>query len=193
MTSLLFLLAFAAPYIDFNTKFNGISLNKGVRHIHMPEHIKHTHMIGAPIFNIHSVSHPIYDYQNRSNIYFTCSIMNLNKMFVHMHSRYINECEMNFYVNNREFITLAISLSPDFENKNNHYFNLKVYPNKDLLPFLPIIKILFQISMYITIMEDKILFMNNYNHRKIQTHPNFNKYRRMVLSGYKTKNENNKI
>lgn len=172
--------SFTHNFIEFNTKFNGISLNKGIRHLHMPEHIKYTHLIGAPLFNIHSVSHPIH-YNNITNIYFTCSVMNLHKMFVRMHTKNINSCEMNFYINQKEFITLLISLSPDLNNKNNHYFNLKVFTNKELLLFLPIIKILFQISMFISITEDKLLFFNNNNHKNLKFIPNFNKYRKLIF------------
>ena len=172
---------FAPNYIELNTKYNGISLNKGIRHLHMPEHIKHTHLISAPLFDIHSVSHPIY-YNNITNIYFTCSVMNLHKMFVKMHTKYINRCEMNFYINNKEFITLFITLTPDLNDNKSHYFNLKVFPNEKLLLFLPIIKIFFQLSMFISINEDKLLFFNNQNHNKIKFIPNFNKYRKFVFS-----------
>ena len=89
---------------------------------------------------------------------------------------------MNFYINNKEFITLFITLTPDLNDNKSHYFNLKVFPNEKLLLFLPIIKIFFQLSMFISINEDKLLFFNNQNHDKIKFIPNFNKYRKFVFS-----------
>lgn len=166
-------------YIELKTKFNGISFNKGVRHIHMPEHVKYTHLIGAPLFDIHSVSQPIH-LNNITNIYFTCSVMNFNKMLVKMHTKYTNRCEINFYINNKEFITLLITIIPDLEDKNSHFFNLRIIPNEKLLSFLSIIKVFFQISMFISTNEDKFLFFNNKN--KIKYIPNFNKYRKLVFS-----------
>lgn len=165
-------------YIQLKTKFNDLSFNHGLAHIHTPEHVKHTHIIGAPLFEIHKVYNPIY-YNNISSIYFTCSIMNLEEMFVKMQSKYTNRCEMNFFIRNKEFITLQITVLPDLTNPKNHYFILKVFIDETLKSLLPIIKIFFQISMFVSVTEDK-LFFNNKN--KISYHTNFNKYRRLIFS-----------
>lgn len=170
--------AFNPPYIQLKSKINDMSLRHGLAHIHTPEHIKDTHIIGAPLFKIHNVYNPIY-YNNVSSIYFTCSVINFEKMFVKMHSKYTNRCEMNFFIKNKEFITLQITVLPDLANSNNHYFILKGFINETLLPLLPIIKIFFQISMFISVTEDK-LFFNNKN--KISYNTKFNKYRRLVFS-----------
>ena len=69
---------------------------------------------------------------------------------------------MNFFLKNKEFITLQITILPDLANSNNHYFILKVFINETLKPLLPIIKIFFQISMFVSVTEDK-LFFNNKN------------------------------
>jgi len=170
--------AFNPPYIQLKSKFKDVSFSQGLAHIHTPEHMKHTHLIGTPFFEIHNVYNPIY-YNNISNIYFTCSVLNLDKMFVKMHSKYTNRCEMNFFLKNKEFITLQITILPDLNDINNHYFLLKVFIDETLKPLLPIIKIFFQISMFVSVTEDK-LFFNNKN--KITYHTNFNKYRRLVFS-----------
>ena len=96
-----------------------------------------------------------------------------------MHSKYTNRCEMNFFLKNKEFITLQITILPDLANSNNHYFLLKVFIDETLKPLLPIIKIFFQMSMFISVTEDK-LFFNDKN--KITYYTNFNKYRRLVFS-----------
>jgi len=169
--------AFNPHYIQLKSKFNDMSLYHGLAHIHTPEHVKHTHIIGAPLFKIHNVYNPI-NYNNISSIYFTCSVLNLDKMFVKMHSKYANSCEMNFFLKNKEFITLQITILPDLANSNNHYFLLKVFIDETLKPLLPIIKIFFQISMFISVTEDK-LFFNSKN--KITYYTNFNKYRQLVF------------
>jgi len=178
-----FCFSFTPNFIQLNTKITGVSINKAISHIHMPEHILTTHLIGAPFFTIHSVSNPIF-INNISNIYFTCSILNLNKMFVHMHTKYTNRCEMNFYLNNKEFITLFITILPDLNNNNNHYFNLKVFLNNNLLLFLPIIKFFLHISMFITMTEDKLFYFNN-NKKIIKFNSNMNKYRKFIYSKIK--------
>jgi len=171
--------AFNSPYIQLKTKFNDMSFRHGLAHIHTPEHIKHTHLIGAPLFKIHKVYNPIY-YNNISSIYFTCSIMNLEQMFVKMQSKYTNRCEMNFFIKNKEFITLQITVLPDLANPKNHYFIFKVFIDETLKPLLPIIKIFLQISMLISVTEDKLFFNNK--SKLTYHHTNFNKYRRLIFS-----------
>ena len=107
--------------IVLKTKFNDVSLRQGLKHIHTPEHVKYTHYLGAPLFNIHYIDNPV-NYNNITSVLFNCSVMNLNEMVVIMHSSYINRCEMNFMIDNKEFVTLQITILPDFENINNHYF-----------------------------------------------------------------------
>lgn len=107
---------FNKPYIELKSKITDISYIQGIKHLHTPEHIKYTHKISAPYFTIHSVNKPFY-HNNISNIYFTCSVMNFNKMCVRMHSKTINKCEMNFFIKNKDFMTLDVSILPDTENK----------------------------------------------------------------------------
>ena len=76
---------------ELKTKFNDVSFRQGLKHIHTPELVKYTHYIGAPLFNIHSVKKPM-NYNNITSVSFNCSVMNLNKMTVMMHSKYINKC-----------------------------------------------------------------------------------------------------
>lgn len=163
------------------TKFNDVSLRHGLKHIHTPEHVKYTHYLGAPLFNIHSVDNPV-NYNNITSVLFNCSVMNLNKMSVIMHSEYTNRCEMNFCINNNEFITLQITILPDFENKNNHYFILKIFLNDYLVFFNSIIKIFFQLSMFISTTEDLIFYFNKNMNRRIIYNKNLNKYRKLVFS-----------
>ena len=163
---------------ELKTKFNDVSFRQGLKHIHTPEHVKYTHYIGAPLFNIHSVKKPM-NYNNITSVSFNCSVMNLNKMTVMMHSKYINRCEMNFIINNDEFITLLITILPDFENENNHYFILKVFVNDFLSLFLPIVKIFFQLSMFISTNEDLIFYFNKKN--KIIYNQNLNEYRKLIF------------
>ena len=86
---------------------------------------------------------------------------------------------MNFIINNDEFITLLITILPDFENKNNHYFILKVFVNDFLSLFLPIVKIFFQLSMFISTNEDLIFYFNKKN--KIIYNQNLNEYRKLIF------------
>ena len=165
--------------IELKTKFNDVSFRHGLKHIHTPEHVKYTPYIGAPLFNIHSVEKPT-NYKNITRVNFTCSVMNMNKMTVIMHSEYSNRCEMNFFINNNyEFLTLHITILPDIDNKNNHYFILKVYLNNFLSLFYPIIKIFFQLSMFISTKEDLIFFFNK--NRKIIYNNNLNEYRKLIF------------
>lgn len=163
------------------TKFDDVSFRHGLKHIHTPEHVKYTHYFGAPLFNIHTVDNPI-NYRNITCIHFKCSVMNLNKMNVIMHSEYTNRCEMNFCINNYEFVTLQITILPDFENKNSHYFILKVFLNNYLTFFNSIIKIFFQLSMFISTKEDLIFYFNNNMNNRIVYNKNLNKYRKLVFS-----------
>lgn len=167
---------------ELKTKFKGVSFRNGLSHIHTPEHVKYTHYIGAPLFNIHSVQKPI-TYKNNTSIIFNCSVMNLNEMVVIMHSSYINRCEMNFLIDNKEFVTLEITILPDFENINNHYFILKVFLNDFLSLFIPILKIFFQLSMFISTNEDLIFYFNK--NRKIIYNKNLNDYRKIIYSKLK--------
>ena len=171
---------------QLKTKFTDVSFRQGLKHIHTPEHVKYTHYIGAPLFNIHTAQKPI-NYNNITSISFSCSVMNLNHMTVMMHSEYTNRCEMNFLIKNKEFITLQITILPDFENKNNHYFILKIFLNDFLSLFLPIIKIFFQLSMFISTNEDLIFYFNKKN--KIIYNKNLNEYRKLILKNFKKINK----
>lgn len=177
----LILLNFCSPFL-LKTKFNDISFRQGLKHIHTPEHVKYTHYLGAPLFNIHSVQKPIKE-NNITSVIFTCSVMNLNHMTVFMHSRYTNRCEMNFFINNEEFITLQMTILPDFENKKNHYFILKVCTNDFLLLFIPFLKIFFQLSMFVSTNEDLIFYFNKNN--RIIYDKNLNEYRKLIYSNIK--------
>lgn len=161
--------------MELKSKITDISYIQGLKHLHTPEHIKYTHKISALYFTIHSVNKPFY-HNNITNIYFTCSVMNLNKMYVRMHSNTTNKCEMNFFIKNKDFMTLDVSILPDKENKKNHYFIFKLIPNKDLLLFIPLF---LHFSMFISILEDKFFFINE--NKKDIHHINFNKYRSLLF------------
>lgn len=173
---------FAPNYILLKTKFNDVNFNKGLMHIHTPEHIINTHMIGSPLFKFHKINNPI-KLDNITTINFKCSVMNFNEMDVKMYSRYVNRCSMDFYINNNFFITLQITILPDFENKNNHYFMIKVIPNDFLYKFKNFLKVFFQLSMFISTTEDKLFFFNNKNRKNNYNH-NLKKYRKLAFERY---------
>jgi hypothetical protein len=188
-----FIYNYNQPSIQLRTKFNDISFRHGLKHIHTPEHVKYTHYFGAPFFNIHSVGKPT-NLNNITSVKFKCSVMNLNKMTVIMHSQYTNRCEMNFYIDNdndndndndrnqKEFITLQITILPDLNNKNNHYFFLRVFLNDFLSFFIPFVKIFFQLSMFISTKEDIIFFFNKNRNSKIIYNEQLNEYRKLIYS-----------
>jgi len=166
---------------QIKTRIDGVSFREGLRHIHTPEHISSTHYLTVPQFKINKVSKPIYN-NKIANIFFSCSTMNLYTITARMRSRYINRTDLRFYLNNNseELITLILTILPDFNDKKSHYLILEVILNDDLIILEPLIKLMMEIIMIITIMEDKYLFIKNKNNR-LNYNENFNNYRKMVF------------
>lgn len=166
---------------QIKTKINGVSFREGLRHIHTPEHISSTHFLTVPQFKIKKVSKPIYN-NKIANIFFSCSTMNLYTITARMRSRYINRTDLRFYLNNNsdELITLILTILPDFNDKQSHYLILEVILCSDFFVLEPLIKLIMEIMMIITIMEDKYLFIKNKDNR-LNYNENLNKYRKMVF------------
>jgi len=165
---------FSYGYIQLKTKFNNIPINDGIRHIHSLEHISDTHKLGTPFFKIISVKEPN---PTIPSINFTCSIMNLYKIDVMTISKYTNRCEMTFYLLQKEFLTLQMTVIPDLQDDKSHYFFMKFLPSFDMTFIKPILEIFLHISMFISKRED----INYFFHKnKINHLPKFNKYRKFI-------------
>lgn len=167
----------------YHTRFHGVDVQKGIRHIHSVEHVASTHHVGAPFFRVHDVLIP-EKICGVASICFACSVLFSGKMVVRMVSKYTNRSEMHFrFKDGAEFVTIRLTVLPCLVDMGSHDFYLEVLTPK-WIPKI-VANAIFGISLIISSKEDKQMFTkkkftNKNNCIEKEHHKQFSAYRKLV-------------